>query len=89
MRSLGVVDLDMDGDLRFLSWEQELVAVVDDYERRAVVSIDPRSKTSRHVIRSTARSCRSNPDSQGSRAPARAAQGIGPLRLAVAGGEGA
>ena len=52
MRSLGVVDLKMDGDLRFLSWEEHLVAVVDDYERRAVVIVDPRSREvlARHPV---------------------------------------
>src|SRR5687767_11700672 len=55
MRSRGVVDLKMDGDLRFLSWEGGLVAVVDGYERRAVVTIDPRSLTvlERHSIDGT------------------------------------
>jgi len=55
MRSLGVVDLKMDGDLRFLAWEEQLLAVIDDYERRAIVSIDPRSLTvlDRHPLDGT------------------------------------
>jgi hypothetical protein len=89
MRSLGAVDLEMDGDLRFLSWERGLFAVVDDYERRAVVSIDPRSRTvqARHPVDGTILQVESGLAGQvvlllGPRS------GIGPLRLAVVGGKG-
>ena len=89
MRSLGVVDLKMDGDLRFLSWEKQLLAVVDDYERRAVVAIDPRSLTvlERHPLDGTILQVERGAAGQvvlllGPK------QGIGQLRLAVVGGEG-
>jgi hypothetical protein len=88
MRSRGVIDLEMDGDLRFLSWEHGLVAVVDDYERRAVVTIDPGSRTvtARHPLDGTILQVESGVAGQvvlllGPR------EGIGPLRLAVAGGK--
>lgn len=89
MRSRGVVDLEMDGDLRFLSWGRGLLAVVDDYKRRAVVRIDPRSRTiqARHPLDGTILQVESGIAEQvvvllGPR------QGIGPLRLAVVGGKG-
>jgi hypothetical protein len=89
MRSRGVIDLEMDGDLRFLSWGRSLFAVVDDYERRAVVRIDPRSRTvqARHPLDGTILQVESGIAEQvvvllGPR------QGIGALRLAVVGGKG-
>lgn len=89
MRSRGVVDLKMDGDLRFLSWEGGLLAVVDDYERRAVVTIDPRSLTviERHPLDGTILQVERGASGQvvlllGPR------KGIGELRLAVVGGKG-
>jgi hypothetical protein len=89
MRSLGVVDLKMDGDLRFLSWEKHLLAVVDDYERRAVVTIDPRSLTvlERRRLDGTILQVERGAPGQvvlllGPK------QGIGQLRLAVVGGKG-
>jgi hypothetical protein len=79
----------MDGDLIFLSWEKHLLAVVDDYERRAVVTIDPRSRTilERHPLDGTILQVERGAPGQvvlllGPK------QGIGQLRLAVVGGKG-
>lgn len=91
MRSRGVVDLDMTGGVNFLFWErgQGLYAVVDDYDRRAVVSIDPVSRTiqARHELNGTILQVKRGLPGQvvlllGPRS------GIGPLRLAVVGGKG-
>jgi hypothetical protein len=89
MRSLGVTDLKMDGDLRFLSWERSLLAVVDDYDRRAVVRIDPKSRTvlARYPVDGTILQVERGAAGQvvlllGPR------NGIGKLRLAVVGGKG-
>jgi hypothetical protein len=89
MRSRGVINLEMDGDLRFLSWGKDLFAVVDDYERRAVVSIDPRSRTvtKRHPLDGTILQVEAGTEGQvvlllGPR------QGIGQLQLAVVGDKG-
>jgi hypothetical protein len=89
MRSLGVVDLEMDGDVRFLSWDDGyLFAVVDDYARRAVVSIDPRGSgvQTRHLVDGTILQVERGINQQVVLllGPTR---GIGPLRLAVVGGK--
>jgi hypothetical protein len=91
MRSRGVVDLDMTGGVNFLFWERGrgLFAVVDDYDRRAVVRIDPVSGTvqARHAVDGTILQVKRGVNGQvvlllGPR------RGIGPLRLAVVGGKG-
>jgi hypothetical protein len=89
MRSIGVSDLEMTGDLRFLSWDQDLLAVVDDYERRAVVRIDATSRrvTWRYPVDGTILQVEHGAAGQvvlllGPK------QGIGQLRLAVVGGKG-
>lgn len=89
MRSRGVVDLEMDGDLRFLSWERSLVAVVDDYDRRAVVQIDPKTLKvqARHALDGAILQVKNGPSGQVVLLLA-PRTGIGQLRLAVAGGKG-
>ena len=89
MRSLGVVDLEDGRRPQVSLLGKELFAVVDDYERRAVVSIDPRSRTvqARHPLDGTILQVESGLAGQivlllGPRS------GIGPLRLAVVGGKG-
>ena len=91
MRSRGVVDLDMTGGVNYLFWDrgQGLFAVVDDYDRRAIVGIDPVSRTvqARHELNGTILQVKRGLPGQvvlllGPRS------GIGPLRLAVVGGKG-
>jgi hypothetical protein len=89
MRSLGVVDLNMSGSIALLSWHRGyLFAVVDDHQRRAVVTLDPvgLSVQARHRIAGTVLQAKEatgqvvlllGPPS-----------GIGPLRLAVVSGKG-
>lgn len=89
MRSRGVVDLNMSGSIALLSWHRGyLFAVVDDHQRRAVVTIDPvtRRVQARHRVTGTIL--------QVKRAGGQVVlllgpeEGIGPLRLAVVGGKG-
>jgi hypothetical protein len=89
MRSLGVADLKMSGSITLLSWQSgTLFAVVDDYEQRAVVAIDPvrRSVKARHRIAGAILQAK---EVTGQVAlligPQRE---IGPLRLAVVGRKG-
>ena len=89
MRSLGVVDLNTSGTITLLSWHRGyLFAVVDDYEARAVMAIDPvgRQVLARHRIAGSILQAKEvtgqvvlllGPP-----------EGIGPLQLAVVGGKG-
>jgi hypothetical protein len=89
MRSRGFVDLVLNGGVTFLSWERGLFAVVDDYDQRAVVQIDPATLTvqERHPLDGTILQVKNGVRGTlvlllGPRA------GIGQLRLAVVGGMG-
>jgi hypothetical protein len=90
MRSLGVVDLNRSGSIALLSWHRGyLFAVVHDYHRSAVVSIDPigRAVQARHRVRGTILQAKEGVPGQvvlllGPR------DRIGSLRLAVVGGKG-
>jgi hypothetical protein len=89
VRSLGVVDLQMSGSIRLLSWQDGyLFAVVDDQQARAVVTLAPlgRQVLARHRVAGTIL--------QAKEATGQVVlllgppEGIGPLRLAVVGGKG-
>src|SRR5919106_2548282 len=89
MRSRGFVDLVLNGGLTFLSWERGLFAVVDDYDRRAVVQIDPKTLKvqARHVLDGTILQVKKGVRRQVVLLLA-PRTGIGQLRLAVVGGKG-
>jgi hypothetical protein len=89
MRSRGFVDLVLNGGLTFLSWERGLFAVVDDYDRRAVVQIDPKTLKvqARHVLDGTILQVKNGVRGQVVLLLA-PRTGIGQLRLAVVGGKG-
>ena len=90
MKSLGTVDLGVDGWVNNLFWELgSLFAVVDGENERAVVAIDPvrRQVTARHRINGTILHVERSADRQVVLLLAPPA-GIGPLRLAVVGGKG-
>jgi hypothetical protein len=90
LRSLGVVDLHMSGTVTLLSWERGyLFAVVDDYRRRAVFTIDPVGLTvqARHKVGGAV--VHAQPGVPGQVVLLLAPNDrIGALRLAVVGGKG-
>jgi hypothetical protein len=90
MKSLGTVDLGVDGWISFLSWERGyLFAVVDGEAERAVVTVDPvglRVQV-RHRIDGTILHVSRGAEQQVVLLLA-PQSGIGPLRLAVVGGKG-
>lgn len=91
MRSHGVVDLEMSGGVNFLFWErgEGLVAVVDDYDRRAVMRIDPQTLEvqARYTVDGSILQVKNGVRGQVILLLA-PRTGIGPLRLAVVGGKG-
>lgn len=90
MKSLGVVDLGVDGWVTFLTWERGyLFAVVDGQDERAVVTVDPvgRRVQASHPVNGTILHARRGAAQQVVLLLA-PREGIGPLRLAVVGGKG-
>jgi hypothetical protein len=90
MKSLGTVDLGIDGWISFLSWDDGyLFAVVDGESDRAVVTVDPvgRAVQARHPVNGTILQVARGADQQVVLLLA-PRHGIGPLRFAVVGGKG-
>jgi hypothetical protein len=89
MRSLGVVDLSMSGSITLLSWQRgALFAVVDDHQRRAVFTIEPRTRRveNRHRIDGAILQAKRTDGYVVLLVGPRT--GIGPLRLTVVGRKG-
>jgi hypothetical protein len=89
MRSLGTLDLGVDGWINYLSWELGYLFAVVDGDDRAVVTIDPvgHRVLARHPIEGTVLHAARSAEGQVVLVLA-PWEGIGSLRLAVVGGKG-
>ena len=89
MKSLGTLDLGVDGWINYLFWEHGYLFAHVDGEERAVVTIDPvgRRVLARHPIEGTILHAERSAEGQIVLVVA-PREGIGPLSLAVVGGKG-
>jgi hypothetical protein len=89
MKSLGTLDLGVDGWINYLSWEHGYLFAVVDGEERAVVTIDPVEQRvlGRHPIEGTILHAERSAEGQVVLLVA-PSERIGQLRLAVVGGKG-